>query len=309
VLLLLGSGRLFLSTKGAVLPVLLHEHHLLRGNALSGGGGMISALIGGAAGLAISGPLGATVAYTVAGGLYGIAALLTMRISTPLGHSPEVETTRETAARVVRDLMEGLRAILSRARARIPLAAIFVLRTIGIFVAISAIRVITLEFTTHEHIGRLTTSGLALGMAGAGAFAGALTAPWVGRRLAKGGLVILGFAISGSTILILGGVRSIAAVFALTFFGGYGGFISKVAVDAQVQEALPDDYRGRAFALYDILYNMASVVAALIMVAMADLSLRTALLLSGVVTIILGALIARWMHSSGIPILKAEAED
>src|SRR5687767_10450293 len=46
LLLLLGLGRLFLTTKGAVLPVVLHEHHLLRGNALSGGGGMIASLAG-----------------------------------------------------------------------------------------------------------------------------------------------------------------------------------------------------------------------------------------------------------------------
>jgi hypothetical protein len=35
----------------------------------------------------------------------------------------------------------------------------------------------------------------------------------------------------------------------------------KVAVDTLVQEALPDGYRGRVFAIYDITYNMARVVA------------------------------------------------
>jgi predicted MFS family arabinose efflux permease len=306
VLLLLGLGRLFLTVKGAVLPVLMHEHHLLRGNAVSGGGGMMSALAGGAVGLVISGRFGATTAFTIAGVVYGVSAFFASKILDPLGHSPEVESARETAERVVRDLISGLREILSRPRARIPLVAIFILRTVGIFVAISSIRVITEEFTSVERFGRLSSGALALGAAGLGAFVGAITAPLVGRRLQKGGLVVLGFVVSGLGILALGGVRSIAAVLALTFFGGYGGFVSKIAVDAQVQEALPDDYRGRAFALYDILYNFASVVAAAIMVPVPDESLRMALVGSGVITLILGAAMASWMRAARIPLLKSE---
>ena len=49
--LLLGAGRLFLTAKGATLPVVLHEHHLLRGNSISSGGGMVSALMGGVLGV------------------------------------------------------------------------------------------------------------------------------------------------------------------------------------------------------------------------------------------------------------------
>ena len=55
ILLMLSFGRLFLTTKSALLPVLLHEHHLLRGNSISSGGGMIAALLGGAVGLFGSG--------------------------------------------------------------------------------------------------------------------------------------------------------------------------------------------------------------------------------------------------------------
>jgi predicted MFS family arabinose efflux permease len=306
VLMLLGLGRLFLTVKGAVLPVLMKEHHLLRANAVSGGGGMMSALAGGAVGLVISGRFGATTAFTVAGGVYAIAAFLASKINNHLGHSPEVESARETAQRVLRDLVSGLREIYRRPAARVPLVAIFILRTVGIFVAISSIRVITEEFTKVERFGRLSSSALALGAAGLGALVGAVTAPLVGRRLQKGGLVVLGFVVSGVGILALGGVRSIAAVLALTFFGGYGGFVSKVAVDAQVQETLPDDYRGRAFALYDILYNFASVTAAAIMVPVPDESLRLALVGSGVITLILGGAMGSWMRAAHIPLFKGE---
>ena len=36
----------------------------------------------------------------------------------------------------------------------------------------------------------------------------------------------------------------------------------KISVDTMVQEAIPDGYRGRVFSVYDVVYNLARVVAA-----------------------------------------------
>ena len=306
VLVVLGLGRLFLVTKGAVLPVVLEEHHLLRGNALSSGGGMISALLGGVAGVGVVGWLGPRPSFAVAGLAYGVAAWITRRISRPFAHphAPD-ESLGAAAARVVRELGQGVTEILRRPRARVPLAAIFVLRTIGMIVAIAAILVITSEFPdAGDRFGRLSSGALALGSAGVGAFAGAVTAPLIGRRLAKPGLVVAGFVVSGVGIGALGGLRSIAAVLALTAVGGYGGFLTKVAVDAQVQEALPDEYRGRAFSLYDILYNLASVAAAAVMVLGQEVALRPMFVGTGVVTLGLAALFAAVMTRHRMRLFK-----
>ena len=308
VLVVLGLGRLFLVTKGAVLPVVLEEHHLLRGNALSGGGGMIAALLGGVAGVGVVGWLGPRPSFAAAGIAYGAAALVTRRISRPFAHprAPE-ESIVAASGRVVRELAEGVGAIVRRPRARLPLMAIFVLRTIGMIVAIAAILVIKSEFPdAGDRFGRLSSSALALGSAGAGAFLGALTAPLIGRRLAKPGLVVAGFVVSGAGVAALGGLRSIPAVLVLTAVGGYGGFLTKVAVDAQVQEALPDEYRGRAFSLYDILYNLASVAAAAIMVLGQDVRLRPLFVGTGMVTIALGAVWARAMTAAGMPLRRRD---
>ncbi|HEX2295549.1 MAG TPA: MFS transporter [Actinomycetota bacterium] len=307
VLVVLGLGRLFLVTKGAVLPVVLEEHHLLRGNALSSGGGMIAALLGGVVGVGIVGWLGPRPSFAAAGVAYAVAAAIARRISRPFAHPhPPDESVTAAAARVVRELAAGVREIARRPRARIPLAAIFVLRTIGMIVAIAAILVIKSEFPdAGDRFGRLSSSALALGSAGAGAFAGAVTAPLVGRRLAKPGLVVSGFVVSGVGIAALGGWRSIPAVLALTAIGGYGGFLTKVAVDAQVQEALPDEYRGRAFSLYDILYNLASVAAAAVMVLGQDVSLRPMFAGTGIVTLALAAAFAAVMARHGMRLAKA----
>jgi MFS family permease len=306
VLIVLGLGRLFLVTKGAVLPVVLEERHLLRGNALSSGGGMIAALLGGVVGVGIVGWLGPRPSFAAAGIGYAVAAAIVRRLSRAFAHphAPD-EGLGAAAARIGRELVEGVAAIARRPRARIPLMAIFVLRTIGMIVAIAAILVIKSEFPeSGDRFGRLSSSALALGSAGLGAFLGAVTAPSIGRRLAKPGLVVAGFVVSGAGVAALGGLRSIPAVLVLTAVGGYGGFLTKVAVDAQVQEALPDEYRGRAFALYDILYNLASVLAAIFMVLGASIALRPMFVGTGVVTLGLAAAFTVAMGRHGMRLLK-----
>jgi MFS family permease len=302
VLILLGLGRLFLTTKGASLPAVVHERDLLQANAVSGGGGMLSALGGGVAGVISAGGLGLSASIIVAGVIYVAAGLIAARISDPLRHRHEHAKSFGMAVRdVVEDLGHGLTAIVREARARLPLVGIFLLRTIGMIVAIGAILVILEQYPdAGDRFGRLSASALALGTAGLGAFVGAVTAPFVGSRLNKAQLILLGFVVSGIGIMALGGVFDIRAVLLLTFVGGYGGFVTKVAVDAQLQEALPDEMRGRAFAVYDILYNFASVVAATVIVTAESVSLRVVLLTAGVLALAIGAVLAKAMATAGM---------
>jgi len=301
VLLLLGFGRLFLTTKGASLPVLLHEHHLLRGNSVSGGGGMISALVGGVAGIGVAAIASTETAFIIAGLLYMVGALVARRISNPMAHPHKhLERVRDATARIATELAEGVREIWVRERARLPLFGIFVLRVAAMFVALIAIEVIRTEYTAADDSGRLSASALALGAAGVGAFIGALTAPAMGRRFSTPALLIIGFVVSGASMLVAAPVLDLTTTVGLTLFGGFGAFVAKVAVDAQVQEALPDEYRGRAFALYDILYNLASVVAALFLVAFFESSLGALLASGGALVLLLAWLLARAMKKAGM---------
>jgi len=309
-LLLMSLGRVFLATKGAVLPVVLHEHHLLGGNSLSSGAGMIAALVGGAIGIFGVEIVGQDAALIVAAGIYASAAIALGRISSPLDHAnPPAESIGGAIVRVNRELAEGVRAIWVRKPARLSLIAIFILRTVSMFVVVSAILVIKKVFPGEVgNLGRVSSSAIALGAAGAGAFVGASVAPLMGRRLANAGLVIVGFVISAAAIIALGGLLNIPALLTLTFLGGLGGFVSKVAVDAEVQQDLPDELRGRAFALYDILYNLASVVAAAGMIAGGDLSLRARLVTAGGAALILCLVLGRAMHRAGMPVAATRPE-
>ena len=306
-LTLLGLGRLFLTTKGAVLPVLIHEHHLLEGNSLSGGGGMIAALGGGILGIPLVGVAGYKGSFVVAGLIYVGAAVLCRRISDPLSHPHRrLKTIAQHIGEIAIELGRGIREIWRHVDARLPLIGIFLLRTIAMFVAISAILFIKIEFEAAERFGRLSAAALALGAAGVGAFIGAATAPFLGKKLLNAGLITAGFLVSAVGIILLGGIQNIIAVMGLTFLGGYGAFVTKVAVDAQVQEALPDEYRGRAFALYDILYNLASVAAGAIMVFFFGIPDRADLIGFGVVALAITAVLAIAMRSASMPFLAQE---
>jgi hypothetical protein len=309
MLLLLSLGRLFLTTKGALLPTLLHEHHLIRGNSISSGGGMIAALIGGAIGLFASNGFGDTASFLLAGAFYLAAAYAITKLSSPFAHPhARAENIGVAITRISSELIEGISAIWTRIRARVALIGIFLVRTIAMFVFIAAVLVIKREYPGHPgEFARLSTSALALGSAGVGAFVGAITAPLAGRRFEKGGLILLGFSVSGLGVVLLGGVQSFYALMMLTFLGGYGGFVTKVAVDAQVQEALPDELRGRAFALYDILFNLASVVAGVLMVMTQSLPLRPTLIFTGILSLLLAVGLGFAMSHAGIALMATEA--
>jgi hypothetical protein len=306
VLGLLGLGRLFHTTKGAVLPVVLREHHLLSGNTVSSVGGTLALLAGGGVGLWVAVVVELEIALAGVGLVYALAALVARRIKADLRHSHhELEGLADAVVRIARGLIVGLGAIVARPRASIALMAIFLLRTSTMVVIISVILIIKSSFASQAAAG-----ALALGAAGAGAFAAALTAPHLGRLWSNAQLILLGFTISGVGIGALGGIAALPAVMALMAIGGFGSFITKVSVDSEVQEALPDVYRGRAFALYDILYNVASVTAGSVVVLFQNASLRMLLVGAGVATLIFGGVIAAALRGAGvIPSVLTPARD
>jgi MFS family permease len=296
VLGLLGLGRLFSTTKGATIPVVLHEHHLLRGNNLSSVGGTLSALTGGGLGLWLGSWLDADIALVGVSLVYLGAALTAGRIQTKLAHAHQhVEGLGEALARVARELLDGLVEVGRRPAASIPLVSIFLLRTFAIVVVVGSLLMVKARFD-----GESATSGLALGAFGVGAFLASLSAPSLGRRWSKPALILMGFVVSATGISLLGGIARLPAILGLMGAGGFGGFLTKVAVDAQVQEALPDIYRGRAFALYDILYNVASVVAALVVVVFEAWSVRGLLIGAGIANFGFTVLLGVAMRATGM---------
>jgi hypothetical protein len=211
VLGLLGLGRLFSTTKGATIPVVLHEHHLLRGNNLSSVGGTLSALTGGGLGLWLGSWLDADIALVGVSLVYLGAALTAGRIQTKLAHAHQhVEGLGEALARVASELLDGLVEVGRRPAASIPLVSIFLLRTFAIVVVVGSLLMVKARFD-----GESATSGLALGAFGVGAFLASLSAPSLGRRWSKPALILMGFVVSATGISLLGGIPRLPAILGL----------------------------------------------------------------------------------------------
>ncbi len=145
-------------------------------------------------------------------------------------------------------------------------------------------------------------SSVALGLSGGGGLVGGalglvLAQKWKDRvppiRLLLGSMALLG---AGS--LIFGSLVSLAGFAALLFVGFFAFFLGKISADTIVQQSMPDDFRGRAFALFDIAYNLGFIVPALVLSFIwveGDAGrTRVILMASGAVFLILTGLIAAW---------------
>jgi predicted MFS family arabinose efflux permease len=134
---------------------------------------------------------------------------------------------------------------------------------------------------------------------GGGGFAGGvlgmiLAERWKDRvppvRLLLGSMAVL-----GGSALVFGLWVSLAGFSVLLFCGFFAFFLGKISADTIMQQAMPDDFRGRAFALFDIAYNVGFIVPALILVLVWDDGRASAVLVaSGIVFLSLTALVARW---------------
>ncbi|MGH2673901.1 MAG: MFS transporter, partial [Actinomycetota bacterium] len=132
-----------------------------------------------------------------------------------------------------------------------------------------------------------------LAAVGVGGFVGALLVPAVARRVGRPGVAPLAFALAGVATLIGGPLSVWAAILAAVGLAGTAMTATKIASDTIIMRSIEDHYRGRAFAVYDIGYNGAFVVAALVATmlrpALSDLGI---ILLAGLLYLAVGGLLA-----------------
>ena len=87
----------------------------------------------------------------------------------------------------------------------------------------------------------------------------------------------------------------------MLFVGFFSFFMAKISADTIMQQAMPDDFRGRAFALFDIAYNIGFIVPALLLsflwIEDDPARVGTILVVSGAVFLVLTVLVARWAGS------------
>ena len=261
VLLLLSTSRFVLAAKGAVLPRVVRRHELVTANAVSSVAGMSAAFAGAVAAAGFVGR-SAVAGFAAASLLYtGASAMFTWLPDVGGGRRGADRAALRRLRDAAADVAEGLRTISGTADIRRPLIAVGMQRFLG-----GAGFVLFVLAADSGYRLRIAGYGLALAVTGAAAFAGTVTAPVLVRRWRPAVLLPVAFlppAVLGYAAGVAPGLALLLAGLAVT---GFSFQALKVIVDAMVGGASRDAVRGRVVAVYDVLYNVAFVLAGLAMV-------------------------------------------
>ena len=255
VLIVLSSNRFFLATMSAVLPQLVPEQDLLVANTVATTGGSIANVVGEAIGAVISFVTGGTFASAVSSVAFAGSAITARTIPVHRGFTPDRAQLWREIKDVVSEMVEGARIVARNRRVVFALTAITMIQfLVG---AMSGVLVFYFIHVLHLKVG---SSAFVLGVLAAGIGFGVLLVPFVGRRMRHDRLIPLAFVVGGLGNLVSAPHFSRINALVGTVLVGISYALAKIPVDTIVQEEMADMVRGRAFSLYDMLFNLARVV-------------------------------------------------
>jgi hypothetical protein len=296
ILVTLACTRILLAIKSAGIPGVLQGKDLLQGNGLSQAGGAVFQIFGG--GLSLIGTTLAPVWAVAAAGaaLYVVAAIVARRVD-GLEGTKRTASFSEEARRVVRDIVAGVREVARRPAAALGISGFQALR-MEFFGFVALVFALEARFLLTGKDADQTVVAIAGGAGALGAAIGMVLAQKLKDRVAPVRLLLASMIAIGIGVLAFGGVPTMLGFSSILFVGGFGFFLGKISADTIVQQAMPDDFRGRAFSLFDIAYNLGWIVPALILsIVWNEDRVRLILIGSGVVFLVVTALIARWARS------------
>ncbi|WP_055590026.1 MFS transporter [Peterkaempfera griseoplana] len=184
----------------------------------------------------------------------------------------------------VRGLADGVRHLVHDCRpAAHALAAVTVTRF-----CYGTLIVMVLMLSRHtfgsasDGAAGMGTLGVAVALSGAGFFLAAVISPWATRRLGVAGWMTACLVAAAVLVPGLGLFFSPVPTMGAALLLGVITQGAKICTDTIVQSSVEDDYRGRVFAVYDVLFNVAFVAAAALTALVLPLSGRSAPLLVAV---------------------------
>ncbi|MFD6322854.1 MFS transporter [Streptomyces sp. NPDC058442] len=261
-------NRFVLAGLSAALPRVVDSERLVVANSLSPTAGTLAATAGGGLAFVVRLVVADSDAAVVLVGaaLYLCAALASLRIAKELlGPDQALVHPRLATALTgtARDLMAGLRHLVAspRREAAWALTAMSLMRFCygAMLVMLLMLCRYALTDTADEGLALL---GLALGVSGAGFFVAAVVTPWAAGRFGPGRWIMLCAAAAAVLEPALGLPFAAGPLLIGAFVLGLTTQGAKIATDTIVQSSVEDGFRGRIFALYDVLFNVAFVGAA-----------------------------------------------
>jgi MFS family permease len=270
----LGVNRFFLASLSAALPHVVREDKLVMANSVAPTIGGIVTTVAGVAGIGIRLLLGgghgsAAVIVLVAASCYLLAGLAAAAMSRDLlGPVHEPGAAPEALTQELRDVLRGLAAGV-RYLARRPgpagaLGAVGGYRVLfGIVFLMSILLYRNYFYPGGNGNAALSHFTLVVVVTAVGYGLAAVISPVVTRRLTKHTWIALLLAVSGLVMALGGTFRQLPFLF-IGFVLGLTGQGIAISATTIIQEQTSDTYRGRAFALYDMMFNGIFVAGAVV---------------------------------------------
>lgn len=278
VLISFGINRLILAGLSASLPRVVKREILVAANALTVTGGTIAIVLGGGIGIGLrnifesqSGADQVDAALVLFGALgYFISALFSLRLrKDELGPTKgEISAANKNWKDGFSQMREGFVYLKSNKDSGIGICAVAIQR--GGLTALTLMALILERNAFHSPSNPdagLSGFARAITIAGIGIMLGAVISPAAVRRFGRHRWMRIAMLIASFGPMIFVFSQSEIAMIAMGFVSGFGGQGVKVTNDALVQEKISDDYRGRVFAVYDVVVNAAIVSGSLIAAA------------------------------------------
>ena len=273
VLIAFGINRLILAALSAGLPLLVNPNSLVTANAMAVTGGSVLVVVGGGIGvgvralvdsLAIADHADALLIVLASSG-YFISALLTTRMAKfEIGPQPhEIEAASFTQG--FKDMREGFGFLAIHSDAARGIAATAVHR--GGLTALTLTALLLERNTFNDPAlpeNGLKGFGFALSFAGLGVLIGAFIAPYGVSKVGRHRWIRTTLFLSALCPLILAVEQTQVTLITTAFLTALFGQNLKVTNDALVQSKIDDYFRGRVFAVYDVLVNSAIVSGGLL---------------------------------------------
>ncbi|MEV4094015.1 MFS transporter [Streptosporangium saharense] len=305
-LAVLGVNRFFLAALGASLPHVVPGDRLLMANAVTPTSGTVVTFVGAGVGYllhrAFGGDHRSTAALLVISGVtFGSSALIARTMDRRLlgpAHDADMPQTAQALRNVVGGLIDGARHIAGHRAAAAALGAMATHRFVyGMCTAM--VVMLSRYYFADSAENALDVTSLVLATSGVGYALAVVVTPWATERFGIDTWI--------PAMLVTAGVLSFALCAPFQQWGfAAGGFVLglagqsiKICTDTRVQRDVEDVYLGRAFSIYDMLFNGTYVIAAAIAAALLPADGRSILVLGLITAGYLGGAVVYRMVTPG----------
>ncbi|MGW0806195.1 MFS transporter [Nonomuraea sp. NPDC002799] len=269
-LAVLAVNRFFLAALGASLPHVVPAERLMAANAVTPTSGTVVTFVGAGVGFLLremfgGGDAGVALLLVTSGVVFGMSALVARTMDRRLlgpTDDPDRPQASQAMRNVVSGLADGARHLVGHRRAAVTMGAMAAHRFFyGIATALGII-LYRYYFSDGDPEAALRGLSVVVATSGFGYFLAVIITPYATDRFGIERWVTIALTAAG----VLGAVLVLPfqewGLPAAGFVLGVAGQSVKICADTTVQRDVEDIYLGRAFSLYDMLFNGMYVLAA-----------------------------------------------